>query len=276
MVAEDLLKQGDLDGALKELQNEVRSNPANAELRVFLFQLLAVIGSFERALNQLNVAGDLNSQTFLMVQAYREALRCEALRASVFAGERQPLVFGEPARWIALAFEALKQDARGNHEGAAALRDEAYEDAPETPGRVSTNEGSQEFAWIADGDTRIGPFVEAVVNGGYYWVPVHRLAKIELEPPSDLRDLVWAPAVFTWANGGSAVGFMPSRYPGTLEDTPPECLLCRRTEWVEQDGNTFFGRGQRVFMTDQGEHSLLDVRSIEIAAAAESGETGAA
>jgi type VI secretion system protein ImpE len=272
MSAEDKLKEGDLAGALDDLQNQVREKPADANLRVFLFQLLSVIGNWDRALTQLNVAGELDSQTYPMVQAYREALRCEALRARVFAGARQPLVFGKPERWIALALEALRLGANGNFAEAASLRDEAYEDAPETSGKID----GEPFEWIADGDTRIGPFIEAVVNGGYYWVPVHRLSKIEIDEPSDLRDFVWAPASFTWANGGQAYGFIPSRYPGEIEDGDPALLLCRRTEWTEPAENTFFGLGQRVLITDAGEHSLLDIRTLEFAteAEAEAGDDG--
>lgn len=260
MPAEELLKQGDLRGALDELQQAVRSNPADAALRVFLFQLLSVVGNWERALTQLNVAGDLDSQTLPMVQAYREALRCEALRDAVYAGKRQPLVFGQPERWIALAFEALKLTVAGKLEAAADMRAQAYEDVPETSGTLD----GEPFAWVADGDTRVGPFLEAIVNGGYYWVPMHRLSKVEIEEPSDLRDFVWAPAAFTWANGGEAVGFIPSRYPGSLEDTEADFLLCRRTDWRELDEQTFLGVGQRVLMTDTGEHSLLDIRVLEL------------
>lgn len=260
MHAEELLKEADLEGSLSALQDHVRSNPADSEARVFLFQLLAVLGDWERALNQLNVAGELDSQTYPMVQAYREVLRCEALRERVFAGDRQPLVFGDPERWIALALEAVRVGARGDHGQASELRAQAYEDAPTTPGNIN----GEPFEWIADGDTRIGPFLEALVNGGYYWVPFHRVAKVEIEAPKDLRDLVWAPAAFTWANGGQAYGFIPSRYPGTTASGESANLLCRRTEWVEQAADTYFGLGQRVLGTDQGEYSLLDVRTFEL------------
>jgi len=266
MLAEDLLKQGDLQASLDALQDQVRSDPSDATHRVFLFQLLSVMGDWNRALTQLNVAGDLDSQTIPMVQAYREALRCEALRARVYAGDSQPLVFGKPQRWIALALQSLQVAANGNFADASGLREEAYEDAPETAGRIN-NEG---FEWICDGDTRVGPFLEAIVNGGYYWVPFDRLAKVEIDEPTDLRDFVWAPAMFTWANGGEAVGFIPSRYPGTLESTDPAFLLCRSTEWIEQAEDTYYGMGQRLLCTDVGEYSLLDVRTIELESASDS------
>ena len=259
MLAEEMLKQGDLAAALEALQDKVRSEPAEVTHRIFLFQLLSVMGDWGRALTQLNVAGDLDSQTIPMVQAYREALRCEALRASVYEGKRQPLIFGDPERWIALALESTRMAASGDFTQAAALRAQAYEDAPETAGIID----GEKFAWISDGDSRLGPFLEAIVNGGFYWVPFNRLAKVEIEAPTDLRDFVWAPAQFTWANGGKAVGFIPSRYPGTMESTEAAFLLCRRTEWVEQAEDTFYGLGQRLLYTDAGEYSLLEIRSIE-------------
>ena len=59
--AEDALRGGDPGGALALLQAEVRNKPADASLRVFLFQLLCVLGQWERALNQLKVAADLDA-----------------------------------------------------------------------------------------------------------------------------------------------------------------------------------------------------------------------
>ena len=55
--AEQSLRNGDPAEALVRLQEDVRANPADAKLRVFLFQLLCVVGQWERALNQLTVEG---------------------------------------------------------------------------------------------------------------------------------------------------------------------------------------------------------------------------
>ena len=57
--------------------------------------------------------------------------------------------------------------------------------------------------------------LEAVINGRYYWVPFSRLTKIELEPPEDLRDMVWMPAHLQFENGGESVALIPTRYPGS-------------------------------------------------------------
>jgi type VI secretion system protein ImpE len=266
--AKEFLKEGNLNAALEALQDEVRANPADAKKRIFLFQLLAVLGNWDRALNQLNVVADLDAGSLAMVQTYRELLRCEALREAVFEGSRSPLVFGDPERWIALALEALKLDANGKHDQAQAMRGEAYEVAEVSAGKIADDA----FEWVADADSRIGPFLEAIVNGNYYWVPFSRIRSITLEPPEDLRDLVWAPAQFTWANGGETVGFIPSRYPGSSAAEDSRLALAQKTEWEQKAEDVYFGTGQRILATDAGEYSLLEVRSIQLQSGDEPGD----
>lgn len=267
--AEISLKDGRLDDALAQLQDQVRKNPNVAKFRIFLFQLLALNGQWDRSLNQLNVCGNLDDANLAMVQTYREAIRCELLREKIFNGETSPLVFGEPEQWIALLIEALKLSAHGNYKEAGDLRDQAYDLAPATAGSFNGNP----FAWIADSDTRLGPVAEAIVNGRYYWIPFNRIAKIEIEAPADLRDLVWLPAQFTWANGGSAFGLMPSRYPGSDKAEDATVHLARKTEWREPAPGHYHGLGQRTLITDAGDYSLFDAREL-ILHSSSSGEHG--
>ncbi len=260
MSAEQSLREGRLTDALAELQAQVRKEPANPKHRIFLFQLLAALGQWERALNQLNVVGEMDALALPMVQTYREALRCELFRAEVFAGRRSPLVFGDPASWVALLLEALRLTAAGQYIQARMVREQAFETAPATAGAID----EQPFEWIADADPRLGPVLEAIVNGRYYWIPFQRIQTIALEQPADLRDYVWMPAQFTWANGGETVGLIPARYPGSPASTDPLVQLGRKTEWQECDAETWLGLGQRMLATDQGEYSLLDARRIDL------------
>ncbi len=258
MSAEQSLQQGQLDRALSELQQQVRQRPADAKLRVFLFQLLAVLGQWERALNQLNVAGELDSSTLPMVQTYREALQCEQLRAQVFSGQRSPLVFGEPEQWLALLIQAQQPFASGDYAQAGDLRAQALETAPTTSGTID----GRPFQWLADADPRLGPVLEAIVNGRYYWIPFHNIHRIELEAPSDLRDMVWTAAQFTWANGGATVGLIPTRYPATEQHDDSALKLARKTEWHDIGDDLQIGLGQRLLATDDADYALLDTRSI--------------
>jgi len=260
--AERAIREGDLGSALQKLQEQIRARPSDAELRVFLFQLLCVMGQWERAQTQLQLAADLDAGALAMAQMYREAIRCEMLRSEVFAGRKSPVVFGEPAEWIALLVESLANATNTAH--AQGLRERAFDAAPASAGSID----GQPFEWIADADMRLGPICEAIINGQYYWVPFERISRIDLEPPADLRDVVWMPALFQFANGGEAVGIIPTRYPGSQDSDDAQVCLARKTLWIEGPAEVFAGVGQRVLTTDAGEHALMDIRSIAIGDAA--------
>ena len=80
MLAEQSLREGRVEEALAELQNHVRKAPDNADYRVFLFQLLCVLGDWERARAQLKVLGELNPGSLPLVHVYGTAIACELLR----------------------------------------------------------------------------------------------------------------------------------------------------------------------------------------------------
>ena len=270
--AEFSLKNGDPAGALSQLQEQVRAQPSDPKLRIFLFQLLCVLGQWERALNQLKVASGLDAAALPMAQMYGEAVRCEAIRSDVFAGRKSPMVFGEPEQWLALLIESLLVAGRGQVKQSEDLRLRAFEDAETSSGALN----GQPFEWIADADSRLGPVLEAVINGRYYWVPFARLAGLTLETPADLRDMVWMPARLLFENGGEVVGLIPTRYPGSERSDDGLILLARKTIWDEVSPDVHHGLGQRVIATDAGDVPLLDVRELVIqTASAEPARAGA-
>jgi len=258
MTAEELVKAGQLPEALKALEDRVRKAPADGKLRVFLFQLLCVLGQWDRALTQLNVAADLDPANLLMAEVCRQALVCEAFRREVFAGDKLPLVLGEPAEWIGWLIQANQMTARGEHAEAQALRGKAFDAAPAIGGMIN----GQAFEWVSDGDQRLGPVLEVIVDGKYYWVPFSNIRELTIEKPTDLRDIAWIPATFTWANAGRAVGFIPTRYSGSEDSSDSAIRLARKTDWQELPEGLATGLGQRVFATDQAEVGLLEVRTL--------------
>jgi type VI secretion system protein ImpE len=260
MSPEALLKAGDLEGALSALQAQVKADPGNSKLRIFLFQLLAVLGQWERAGTQLQVLGGLSDETALFSKIFGPVILCERLRSEVFEGKRTPIFFGEPQEWMSLLVHALELEAAGKGDAARELRDKAFEAAPATPGA----RGETAFDWIADADPRLGPMLEVYLNGRYFWVPFCLIRKLHVEAPSDLRDLVWAPAQFLWANGGEASGFIPVRYPGTESSADGSLRLCRRTDWVPSPGGLEVPMGQRVIATSESEHPLLELGSVQL------------
>ena len=258
--AEALVRAGDPKAALAALTLAVKAAPAKPQLRVFMAQLLCVLGQWERAHTQLNVIVDLDASTGPMREMVGHALRCELIRAAVFQGRRSPMVFGQPDEWLALLIESLLQNGQGNQAMSAQLAERAFDAAPATKGQIN----GEPFAWIADADSRLGPVLEAMVNGKYYWIPFSRLSKISIDAPTDLRDRVWLPASITFSNGGEAVAMIPTRYPGSQASEDGQILMARKTEWTDIGAERFAGLGQRVLVTDLGEHDMLDVRLIEL------------
>ncbi|ARE41175.1 Protein of avirulence locus ImpE [Rhodovulum sp. P5] len=258
--AEALVRTGDLDAGLAALQDAVRGNSSDPKLRIFLFQLLCVKGDWNRAVTQLKLCAQLDAAALPMAQTYREGIICEVFREKVFAGEKQPLVFGEPQDWIALMIQALSLQAAGNTAEAAALRARAFEDAPASRGTLN----GHPFEWIADADMRLGPVLEAVINGKYYWLPFNAIHRLLAEPPTDLRDTVWTPCNLTLRNGGEFVALIPTRYAGTASIGTDAEKLSRATNWEDAGAETFIGRGQRLLATDAGDTPVMELRELLI------------
>lgn len=262
--AREALRAGDPVRALGELQAMIRDQPDDAKLRVFLFQLLCVLGQWERAQTQLELCAQMDPAALAMRAMYGDAILCERVRQDVFAGIRSPMLFGEPEAWIALLIESLLRAGQGDAKAAEQLRNDAFEQAPASSGTID----GEPFDWIADADMRLGPVLEAIVNGRYYWIPFSRLARVDVEAPTDLRDSVWLPAHLRFANGGESIALIPSRYPGS-EEAEGLLALARKTVWDETSPGVFHGCGQRVIATDRGEYPLLDIHAIEFAVGAE-------
>jgi type VI secretion system protein ImpE len=269
--AEVSLKDGDPAAALAHLQEQVRAHPANAKLRVFLFQLLCVRGEWARALNQLKVASELDAGALAMAQMYGEAVRCEAIRKDVFDGKKSPMIFGEPEQWLALLIESMLVAGRGDAARSEELRLRAFDEAETSSGEIN----GQPFEWVADADSRIGPVLEAMMNGRYYWIPFARLSNVTLEEPEDLRDIVWMPAHLQFENGGEMVALIPTRYPGSESSEDGLIALARKTVWTEVAPGTHHGLGQRIIATDAADVPLLELRTLSLRAAAGAAESGA-
>ncbi|MFC0396991.1 type VI secretion system accessory protein TagJ [Paraburkholderia rhizosphaerae] len=272
--ADTLLRQARVSDAMQALSAQVKQHPADPAKRVFLFQLLALMGQWERAENQLKVAGELDARNAMMVSAYQLALRGERERAAVFAGSGNPTLIGEPSEWHAQLLQAFRWLREGHIAQALELRGQAFEAAETVRGSID----GEPFEWIADADSRFGPCLEMIVNGAYAWVPFSRFSALRFDAPTDLRDTIWAPAQITWRNGGETVGFVPCRYYGSEQSDDAQLMLARRTDWTDcraanasgsspQNGtgsgdDCFIGSGQRMLATDAGEYPLLDVRTL--------------
>lgn len=252
------IEAGNLEAALEELQKAILSQPGRADLRLYLFQLLSILGDWKQALTQLNAVAVLNQDAMFLVRIYRQLLKCEAIRAEVFAGHREPLLFGEPGDWLATLMRSMKQTVKGNGAQASALVMEAMERVIPRSGTIN----DEPFSWFSDADRRLGPLFEIILDGKYHWISISNIAEISFSAPEHLQDLVWLPVQVKWVNGESSRAYMPTRYPGPATVNDAQSALARKTDWTDIGEGFHTGSGQRVFTTENDEYSILQTRRI--------------
>lgn len=254
---------------LDEARAAVRLHAGDVGARHRLWQLLAVQGDWKRAWEQAGVTLQLLGDAPSSVATHRAAIEAEIEREAVFAGTRTPALDADAPGWVQAFVGALACDARGEADAAQALRQQGRAEAPASAGVLTDERDAQiPFSWLCDGDDRLGPICELIVDGRYLWLPLARIASWRQSRPQGLTDLLWSPVVLALRDGGTLAGLMPARYPlpaGDPGDCDESIRLCRRTSWVAHGGDHHTGVGQRMLLTDADEHGMLDVRSIQFA-----------
>ena len=171
------------------------------------------------------------------------------------------------------ATEPAGQLATENAGNALPQLPQSTEAAPAATGEIN----GLPFEWIADADMRLGPLLEIIINGRYFWMPFTTIGSMVVEPPKDLRDCVWMPATLTLRNGGDVVALIPSRYAGTVIGGNDAARLSRSTDWRDAGADTFLGVGQRLLATDAGDTPIMELRTLSVRqdGAGTGGEAGA-
>src|SRR5256885_3797242 len=88
--ADELFRAGKLEDAIDLLGTGLRSNPADAQRRTFLFELLCFAGAHDRAEKQLDVLAGGNPQAGMGGLLYRAALHAERTRQGMFLNGHLP------------------------------------------------------------------------------------------------------------------------------------------------------------------------------------------
>ena len=256
------LQAGDLEKAMTAAKGAVRDAPGDVEARAQLFLLFCVSGDWDRAEAQLETLMTAGAEQHPIWAQFSMLLKLEARRREVYASGEVPTIVGEPEEWMTAFGKAFSMHQQGDIAGAQALRDQALSDAPAAAGSV----GETSIEWIMDGDARLGPMLEAILptEGDYVWIPFSRLGSFQIEKPTQINNLIWAPAHFTWTSGEVVHGFVPVRYIGTEGTQDAEMLQSRKTEWKEVAEGVFEGLGQKVLMSADDDFPILDIREARL------------
>jgi type VI secretion system protein ImpE len=225
---------------------------------MFLFQLLALAGEWDKAKTQLQALAQLSPEAQMLAVAYGQAIEAEATRAAVFAGKEKVALLAGADGWASGLIDAIELLAQGRTDEGVAARDAAFDNAPDCPGRW--NDGA--FEWLADCDSRFGPSFEAIIAGRYGLVPYDTVQSVKSDGPVDLRDIVWYPVQIAFKSGQSVAGFLPSRYPGTESSTDAAEQLARVTSWSDAPWGEA-GRGQHLLtLGGEEDQGLLALRML--------------
>ena len=247
-----------LDIQIRDIQSFIRKKPGSSEYRIHIAQLLMVTGEWQKALQQLKTAAQLDKKSVAMAQTYRALIQAEIQREHIFQGKIDPQFFTAPDDWQILLAEALIARSHQQPDAGEKFQQQAYVDAPAVT--FSINENAVE--WLADGDSRLGPICEVFINGNYYWLPFSQIQQLNIEYPQDLRDLVWIPATITLTDFSRHFGFLPSRYVASYQHNNDQLSLANLTEWQALSEHCWSGVGQKMLITNQIEYPLLAVRTI--------------
>lgn len=264
-----LMAGASLSDTLARVEGDIKSRPADADLRAAFVQLLCVAGNWKRANTQLKSWLALKPQAKPTVTLLEQAIAGEVQRAAVFAGEASPRMPGEAFGWAEALLSALQAEAKGQAEQAAALRATAFDAAPINPGLINVQEGKQAVAWLMDGDGRLGPICELMVNGQYTWLPFAAISELHFLPPASVTDLVWRHTRVVLIDGSEQVCQLPVRYPFSAE-AADNLRLAAVTEWSPlAESAQYIGHGQKTWLSEDADYPLLTLEQLSFA------ETGA-
>jgi type VI secretion system protein ImpE len=257
--AKELLSAGRLEDASAALLSHVKANPNDAASRTFLFELSCLSGDWDRAERQLDVIGQQSSEAQLGVMVYRANISAERERRRVFAEGGQPHFLREPPAYVDLCVEALKQVNRGLLTEARATLDRAEEERPAIAGSL----GGKEFQDFRDYDDFIAPVVELIVKDKYVWLPFEQIKSIQISPPRQLRDMIWASARVEATDGTIGEVYMPSLYADTSSSTNDQLRLGRLTDSKQLGEDLYRTLGLRLFLVDGEDKTLFEATPVE-------------
>lgn len=243
MNASDLYKAGHLSPAIEALGLELRKQPGDIKRRTFLFELLCFAGEYDRAAKQLDVLASGSKDAESGAMLYRAALHAQRTREDMFMKNEQPV-----------------KDEAGSPSG---ICDGAY------------------FEGLTDEDDRIGANLEVFIAGSYTWIPLRYIERVDIQAPTRLRDLLWAPAIlhttkaFRLQDLGEVL--LPVMAPLSWKHPDDAVRLGRVSTWVEDATYEAVPVGQKVFLAGEEPISLLQIRSLHFDQLTdEQGETSSA
>lgn len=258
MTAGELLRAGRLSEARGVLIEEVKAKPSDVGRRTLLFQVLAWLGEWDKALRHLDMISTQDPGRTVGVHAFLDIVKAEQERLKVLNRLQMPSVLPEPPAYFPAYqayLDALKagafDEARGLLDGIDRARPPIAGTANGTP-----------FRGMSDTDARLFAFLEAFIHERYVWIPFEDIREVIMQDPGTSFDLIWATASITTWGGLSMNCSLPVIYPETFLRKDDRLKLGRLTEWEPLGGGFSRGLGQHVYQAGDEDMAILDIREL--------------
>jgi type VI secretion system protein ImpE len=256
MTATEHFQAGDLRAALDAQLAEVRARPADQGRRTFLFELASLAGDWDRARKQIDAVTYDDPERQATAATYRQLLDAEDHRRRVFADGVMPQFLVPPPEWVFPRLEAVAALKAGDRAAAKGLLDRSDADAPPVTLTIS----GRPAEGVRDCDDRLGPVLEVLSHGGYFWLPLEQLDGLTGLPPQYPRDTVWFPVKLSVKDGPAGDAFIPCRYFGSESSADDAVRLGRETRWDDAPGGPVTGLGLRTFLAGDEAVAVTDLR----------------
>ncbi len=252
-------EEGDIGAAIAAAIRQVKSKPADTGARGFLCELLCFDGDIGRVDKHLDVLVEQQPDLTPGLSLFRQIMRGEAARREVFDEGRIPEFIGEPPEHLTLTLKAIAALRAGDNAGAMEMIGEAAEKRPAVSGTVNGKPFSE---WRDLDDLTAGHLEVITAKGSYYWVPFERIQHLAFDKPKRARDLIWRQATIDMSDGPDAVVYVPVLYAGTERAGDDALRLGRATEWSEDESVPVRGLGQRTYLFDEDDLTIMELGEI--------------
>ena len=236
-----LLANGELHGAIEQVQQHLRATPGASDLRAQLVELLCLAGDLERADEVLAtlakhhpdwMPGAVNLRQLLRAQQARLALRRGQLADDVVA-VRGPALEALLALNVYLGSGQLEQATSACTALEASRTRELF--------KVGDVLGE-----VRDCDDSLNGYVEGLgTDGRYYLWQWSELESLRFHPPASPLELVWRRTEFELTDGRQGEAFFPLTYAASQTDLQ---RLGRETDWTEHAPGIVTGVGQKLYL----------------------------
>lgn len=249
-----LYQAGRLQAAIDAQIQDVKAHPADTGKRLFLFELLAFAGDWDRAKRQIEAVsypGDLGLEAAAL--NYKKIMDAEDHRRRVFRDGVMPQFIIPAPDWVLLRLQAIK--------AAPAEAKDLLSQADAAAKSASGTLNGKPIEGVRDCDDLFGPVIEVFANGTYFWVPLEQIDAITGLPPKFPRDLIWFPVKLSVKDGPAGDAFLPALYPGTAETADDNLRLGRANDWKDTDG-IVRGVGLRQLLAGEEAVAMPDIREL--------------